>query len=376
MFEPDEQEYIAGNDSLGADSTGTKVSSNDKHEPAYYLKDLPMDSASLANSNKSVEEALFALGYIYKDKLLDYNKSVESFEELIRRFPETEHLLQSYYQLYLVNMKLENQERADYYKGLIVTQYPDTDYAKLLTDPDYFRQLEAKRNRALTLYNETWQQYESGNYYTVYSNSSRALSEFDKPEEVMAKFEYLRALSFGKIDVTDSMLVALDSLIKVYPNTEITPLAQNMLDFWRGPLDSTLVQSEPEKVYDMSIYSFNTRSKQLFALIVRQGGNINVNALKVRISDFNMKSYSIDNLSITSILLDKTTHFIMVGSFDSVESSMKYYRAIMGSDYVFANIDQSLYDGFVITQENYPVLYKDKDLQKYLAFFKQNYLKQ
>lgn len=376
LFQPDEEVVVAEGDSLVADSTGKVIVSNDKHEPGYYLQDLPFDSTSLATSNLKIEEAYFALGYIYKDKLLNLASSVESFEKLTTRYPETKHLLESWYQLYRVNLTLKNQERAEYYKKLIVEQFPDTDYARLITDPEYFKELEAKRNRAVTLYNETWQQYESGQYYTVYSNSSRALSEFDKPKELMAKFEYLQALSLGKIDVTDSMLVALDSLLIKYPNSEIAPMAQNLLSFWRGPLDSTGLQTTPEKVIDISIYNFNKNSKQIFALIVKQEGNININALKVRISDFNMKYYSLENLSITNILLDKTTHFIMVGNFDNIESSMKYYNAILASDYVFANVDKQSYDGFVITQENYPVLYKDKDLEKYLAFFRQKYLKQ
>jgi hypothetical protein len=45
----------------------------------------------------------------------------------------------------------------------------------------------------------------------------------------------------------------------------------------------------------------------------------------------------------------------------------------MSNDYVFANMNKEVFSGFAIAQENYPVFYKDKDLKKYLAFFKKNY---
>lgn len=371
-FEPTE-EYIAENDSIVTDSTGKVIKSNDPLSRDYYLAQLPMTEEQLAASNAKIDPALFALGYIYKDKLQDYPKAIYSFDTLITRFPDTENRLQSLYQLYRLYILQEDEEMAEYYKNLLINEYPDSDYARLLLDPNYYKELEAQRNQAITLYNETYDHYEAGHYYTVYSNTTRALEEFREPMELLAKFEYLRALSLGKIEVVDSLQAALDSLIIKYPNSEVTPLAQNILNYLKGPVDTTRSNIEVEEVFDLSLYNFDPNSKQIFALIVR-GEKVNINALKVRISDFNMKYYSLDNLSITNILLDKTTHFLMVGNFNTIEKSMMYYNAIMSNDYVFSNLeDQELYR-FVIAQENYPVLYKDKDIDKYLAFFKQKYL--
>jgi hypothetical protein len=64
----------------------------------------------------------------------------------------------------------------------------------------------------------------------------------------------------------------------------------------------------------------------------------------------------------------------MVGNFNSIPEALKYYKAIMADDYVFSNLSQDVYNGFILAQENYPVFYKDKDINKYLAFFRENYL--
>jgi len=376
LFEPDEEELLVQSDSTYVDSTGAVIvaKSNDPHSPDFYMQDLPFTEEQLQASNDKIELALYNLGYIYKDKLNNYPTSIESFESLTGRYPETEHKLESYYQLYRLNITLQDHERADYYKNLIVGEYPDSDYAKLITDPEYFKQLQAEQNRAFTMYNETYDHYQSGHFYTVFSNCNRAIKEFEQPPELLAKFEYLRALSMGKIEVVDSLQVALEAMVKKYPDTEVTPLAQNILDYLKGPIDTTST-NVPEIVFDVSMYDFNTRSKQLFAMVV-SGQGVNINALKIRISDYNMKYYSLDNLSITNILLDKTTHFVMVGNFNTIKEAMRYYNSLMQNEYVFANLKDKQFSGFVISQENYPVFYKDKDVEKYLAFFKQNYLEE
>lgn len=372
VFDPTLEEQITELDSISGDST--IFVSNDKHSRAYYLQDIPFTQEQLVISDSLIEEALYNLGFIYKDKLIDSPKAIESFETLLERFPMNKNRLQVYYQLFRIFTNNEDFEKAEIYKNLIIDQYPDSDYAKLLLNPDYYKEIEARLNLAQTLYDETYEHYEAQRYYTVYSNSTRALSEFEEPPELLAKFEYLRAISLGKIEVVDSLQVALEKLVMKYPDSEVTPMAQNILDYLKDPSDTTNTK-KPEEQIDVSIYEFNPDSKQIFALIV-DDNKININAFKVRISDFNKKYYSLLNLSITNILLDASTHFIMVGNFSTIDEAMNYYNAIISNEYVYGSLTKDEYDGFIIAQENYPIFYKDKDLKKYLAFFRQNYFKE
>jgi tetratricopeptide (TPR) repeat protein len=369
VFEPKEIELTEETDSLMTDST--MVVSNDPHTRNYYLQNLPFTEEQMILSDSLIESALYNLGFIYKDNLEDYQKSIESFDTLLGRFPESKHKLEVLYQLNRLYYKLENFEKAEEYKDLIVEYFPDSDYARLLVDPDYFKELEAQKNLANTLYSETYDHYLAGRYFTVFSNSNRALSEFTGPPDILSKFEYLRALSIGKIEVVDSLKTALENLVAKYPGSEVIPLAQNILDYLTNPGDS-ITSKEPEETFDVSLYEFNPKSKQLFALVVNDE-NVNINALKVRISDFNEKFYGLENLSITNILLSSTTHFVMIGNFSTIKDVMNYYNAIMANEYVFANLSKESFSGFAIAQENYPVFYKDKDVKKYLAFFKKNY---
>lgn len=373
MFEiPDDETLLAESDSLTSDST--KVFTNDAHKRDYYIQNLPFTEEEVALSDTMIMDALYNLGFIYKDKLEDYPKSIESFETLLSRFPENEFMLQTYYQLFRIYTREEKFDKAEEYKNLIINGFPDSDYAKLLLDPEYFKELEAQRNIALTFYAETYEHYEDGHYYTVLTNSNKALSTYEEPKEVLARFSYLRALALGKVEVTDSLQVALEKLVVDYPESDVLPLAQNILDYLKGPSDSTNVENaEPEEIVDISMYDLKKGSKQIFALVIGDK-NVNINALKVRISDFNSKFYGLENLNITNILLNANTHFIMIGNFDEVERSMTYYNSLINNEYVFANIDRQQYEGFIISQENYPIFYKDKDVDKYMVFFNKNYV--
>jgi hypothetical protein len=53
---------------------------------------------------------------------------------------------------------------------------------------------------------------------------------------------------------------------------------------------------------------------------------------------------------------------------------MSYFLGILSSKYIFTKLENAgAYFNFVISVENYPVLYKNKDVQQYLRFFEKNY---
>lgn len=367
-----DEELMAG-DSLSSDSAA--VVSTDPFERETYLQNIPVTEEQMAASNKKIEEALFNLGMVYKDKLDNRPRSAGSFEKLLERYPENEYLLETYYHLHGLYADMEDPERAGFYKNLIIENFPESDYAKILTDPEYYKKLEAEKNIVRNLYADTYNAYADGQYYTALANSNRALENYEEPKEFMPKFEFIRALALGRVEVADSLQAALEKMVEKYPDSEVTPLAQNILDYIRGPVDTTAVAIDtiPEIQYDISIYAYKPASKQIFTLMV-DDSRVNVDALKVRISDFNKKNYSLEDLSVTNVVLFGNMQLIMVGNFEDAKKAMVYYRAILKDTYVFSSIKEDAYDVFVLSQENYPVFYKDKDVNKYVAFFNKNYL--
>ncbi|MCD4747068.1 MAG: tetratricopeptide repeat protein [Bacteroidales bacterium] len=368
-----DDEIIAG-DSITSDSTITF--STDPHKRETYLQNIPLTEEQLIASNTNIKDAYYQLGFIYKDKLDNYIKSVEAFEILLNRFPKNDFLLQTYYQLYKLYSILENQERTEHYKNLIITEFPESDYAKLLLDPDYYKELEAKKNIVINLYEETYRAYLNGQYDLVITNSDNAILTYKEPKELLPKFEFLKAISIGKIESVDSLETALEELVVDYSESDVEPIAQNILDYLINPSDTTGVSKESgEDLIDISIYNYKESDNHLFTLVI-DDSKVNVNALKIKISDFNSKFYKLDNLTINSLMLDNDRQIITVGNFKNAEKAYIYYTTILKNQYVFSGLSEEDYLGFAISLDNYPIFYKDKDVDRYMKFFEIKYVQQ
>ncbi len=367
-------------DSVRSDSTsnGPALVTNPK-DRNFYLQKIPLDDEKMAESKEKISQALYHAGFIYKEGLQKNSESIETFSEFQKR-NQVEHELsiQVYFQLYLLYKDQGDDANAQVYKDLILNLYPESDYAKLLLDPDYYKELQKKHHFLADLYEKTYQAYEKGQYTMVVYNSDQAF-ELNKKDELIPKFLYLKAISMAKTDVVDSMTVNLEKLIKQYPDAEVVPLAENILqnlglfnpDADLSP-EELLAKQQMESA--LSIYTINRESEHYFILLV-DGSKVNVNAVKTRISDFHRKSYSLENLNISSLIFDDNWHMITINRFASAEKAMLYYRNILSSVYVFPEGELSNYKPFIISLENYPKLYQDKDVEKYLKLFEKEYLK-
>ncbi len=146
--------------------------------------------------------------------------------------------LLSYYYLYKINLELGQADQAEYYKNLIITQYPESDYAKVLADPEYYSKINAEKNKVNVLYEETYKDYKAGQYFQVIAKSDLAFSLYGDTMELAPKFAYLKAISIGKIDVIDSLVSQLKMIITKYPHSEVKTLSQNIL--------ASIVKENPE----------------------------------------------------------------------------------------------------------------------------------
>jgi hypothetical protein len=123
----------------------------------------------------------------------------------------------------------------------------------------------------------------------------------------------------------------------------------------------------------MKLYKLDENAVHFYVLIVN-GNLVDVDALKIKIADYDSKFHDLENLMVNSLMLDNERQMITVNNFDNSEKAMNYLIGIRDSKYIFTKLENTgeFYD-FVISVENYPVLYKNKDISQYLRFFEKNY---
>ena len=122
---------------MPGDTTGSKgiAKSTNPKDRKFYLQDIPTTPEQITKSTDKIIKAYYNLGFIYIEGLNDYPKSIESFETLMERFPDNKYGTATCYELCQLYKDLENLPKSDFYRNLILTKYPETDFAKLLSQP-------------------------------------------------------------------------------------------------------------------------------------------------------------------------------------------------------------------------------------------------
>lgn len=369
----------------GAESdttAGKGTATSDLRSRDAYLVNLPLTPEKIEISNQQIATALFNAGIIYLEELFDPMEAEKTFETLIARFPADSNVLQAHYHLYRISRDQGDSVQMLAHQNDIINQFPESDYAKILIDPDYKAELEAMSNRVRTMYDETYRAFESGLYRTVIIYSNDALNNY--PEHDLApQFAYLKALALGKTFNPDTMKVELAQLIRNYPGASVIPYA-NMLIGPSATINNTnAATGDPEKEgepagtnlpVDISMYSFDPQTSHFYVLIV-DGKAVNVYGTKVRMTDFNSKNYLPKGLQVNSVVMDENRQMITVSTFDNGEDALKYFDHISSDAYIFSGMPEGTYEQFIISSTNYPIFFREKKTPPYLRFFQQNYQK-
>jgi tetratricopeptide (TPR) repeat protein len=351
--------------------------SKNPKERAFYLQDIPSTPSQIKVSNDTIIQAYYNVGFVYSEGLNDYEHAIEAFQTLNSRFPGNKYNVASDYELYMLYKTLENQPKSDTFKNVILTRYPETDFAKLLVNPNYYKEAQSKRKEVNNLYNDTYTAFTNQQYYMVINNADVALAKYPGDTALIPRFEYLKALSIGKIEVVDSLVAGMKRVMTKYPKSPVTPLAQKVLDYLKNqrnskgePIitDSTTLPKPVSK-----LYTFNPGSIHFF-IIIADNNRVDINALKVRISDFNSKIHSLEPLRVNSLLLEGPQEMITVNNFENDEKAMDYFLSIKDNPYIFTKLENmGNYSVFVISADNYPIFYRSKDIPQYLKFFETYY---
>lgn len=354
--------------------TSAKENIADNKTQAYYLKSIPFTDEQKSKSNLRIIDAYYDLGGVYKEDLQDSQKAIETFEELISRYSSNKYVLNLYYQLYRLYIGLNNDGRANYYKEKIISNYSNSEYAKIIMNPDYQNILKASRNEIEKFYGETFSAYRQGKFGEVIAMVSKADS-FYSSSDLMPRFALLRAYSIGKTKGINDYEHALQGVVAKYPKDDAKAKAQELLDFLKK-MKETIVDSVALKdtlVY-RSPFTFKDSAEHQ-CIIVISAKKLNINEFKLRVANFNQEYFSLSELHVSNVLMDLDHHIVSVKSFQLASKAKDYYDLINQDGKVFKDINPNEYQLFPISTDNYTIFYQQKKMEEYKKFFAENYLK-
>ncbi len=360
---------IADNDTL---EQGERLS---KKDADYYLRDLPLTDSAMAISDSIIKYALFNLGLLYQERLQNFEKAIESHEELLERFPNSKYTLQSYFYLARNHRRMGNSNKADEYQQLILNNFPDSEYAKFIRDPDYFSSLNEQRGEAEQYYEKVWKTYSNNNFQQTVSMADTGMARF-QGSEAEARLALLKAYAKGKMADSTRYAQTLEYVVNNFSRTEPGVQAQVMLQALQNKQQQKTEPKEEqatETQTEQQIYTFEPQQMQLYIAIFEMEG-LSINRIQIAYSDFNKEYFGNKSLSVNSVYLDNTRQMLTISRFDNKEDGLRYYRYVNNNQAIQSYFNAGNAKHFIISVNDYSSFYKNKDVNKYLKFFTTNYL--
>jgi len=356
----------------GTKGNASVKSNKNKKDREYYLQSIPLTPDAIAKSNIKIVDAYYNLGSIYKEQLQNNEKSVETFEELLKRYPENKYKLSSYYQLYRTYLSMNNKVRSDYYKNLILNEYPESEYATIIKDPESAEQVLASRNKVENFYEQTYALYSEGKYSEALANCRRADSLYRK-SPLIPKFAFIKALSIGRTQDIDAFEKALTQITIKYPKDPVKEKAQEMLDAIKRQKSGVTVAAADSTLEGKPKFIFNENGEYYWITIVENGKG-DINKFKTKLSDLNQEAFSTLDLHISNVFLDTEHQLVTVKTFDGKENAMNYLNFMKDKkNNAFKDLLPGTYQTIIISAENYTIFYKEKNIEEYQQFFSQKF---
>lgn len=367
------------NDSVAAAMKELAELEADPHNVEYYLKDIPKTEEQVAICNEIIEEGLYNMGVILKDKLEDYPAAREEFNRLMERYPDNLYMLDVYYNLYLMAVRENDRAEAERWRMMIIDKFPDSAYGKAMTDPDYFTKLREMHARQEGMYEEAYEAYLDNNNRMVHSLTKQM--EEDYPlSGILPKFVFIDALSYLTEGDYTKFKDRLTELLEKWPDTDMTTMAGSIvknlnagkvphqgLGNSRGMIWNLRLSDNQEEEVGADGQPANFErdpEKPHYLVIAFPRDSVNSNQLLYEVARFNFSSFVVKDFDLEPMSFGNIG-LIVIKGFDNLRQ-VERYRTVMGeSDFVLPEGARPI----MISKANFELLLQEgRSFEDYFRF--------
>ncbi len=366
----DTQDTAQAADTTATDSTKTdKVAlkhADDPHYEEYYLKQIPKTDEEILTANNVIQEGLYNMGIILKDKLEDYNSAAYQFNELLDRYPDNVYRLDTYYNMYLMYMRIGEPSTAERYRQLILDNFADSKYGMAMEDPNYIDNLKNMEKVQEQMYEQAYADYLGNNNEGVHEAYAEMMRKYPL-SKIMPKFMFIDALSYVTQKNYDKFKSTLKEMLERYPETDITPTASGIVKqlnkgrqlnggstnargmLWATRLSNDSTATNAEKKFtpfkegkdkpQLFIYAFSTDS-------------VSANQLLYEVAKHNFTSFVVKDFELEQMTFGEIGLLVVKGFANYAE--VAHYRQVMDAD--TAKVIPAQAHPIIISKENFDLL--------------------
>lgn len=369
----------------------------DPHSPAYYLKDLPVTQAQYDSIDSLTALSLLNAGYIFYDGIHNTPRALDCYLRLANDYTSFDQIVQSFYMLYRIYDRQGNTPQANYYRDMVLMGFPDSDFANLIRDNEYYKELMRREGRVEEAYSELYTCYGRKRYSQVVTLSDEA-DDLYAGHPMLPKFHYWKGLALARMGNSSQAFSVLEGIVNTTAETDsIHPLALAQLQYLRSdssrwseelPPDAPVaaeqqpqrrqVVADPEAPNDelppeSQIYRYR-EGQQYYVIVLINDRRIKATELQYKLADFNTLYYANSGYKVNAVLFTDTTQLLTVHRFKTADEAMSYYHHLRQDESPLRQYADADHLEFAISTQNYATFYNRKNPAAYEAFFRKYYL--
>lgn len=335
-------------DALAADSTALEGDSTalaqsaaaaietDPHKPEFYLQQIPKTPADFAASDSLIADAMVNLIYIYKDEVEDRPQALDQTRMFTERFNEDARIIDIWYMWYLTALKENDTEAMDYYRSLIVSRYPQSPQAQIVSDPAYFDKLRQMALEQDSIYERTYEAYKHSRFKEVLSLTEYVEQNYPLTP-LMPRFLFLKSVAIARTKNQDAFIEALRDLVTRYPEHSLSAMAKDFLammgqgmESQKGAMTSNLdelrgQQKEDEKADEQQkTFSAETHVPSVVIMALPQASETLLNELLYQVALFNFTQFLIRDFDLRPMPVFGDGAALRVCGFETLDEANWY----------------------------------------------------
>jgi len=229
-YDEDEESPSEGEETIDEEQALLDSLANDPHHREYYLAQIPFTEEQLAASNQLLSDGLYHGGVAVMEKIQNFPYALKLLLRLLEDFPDYDATSRAdtYYHLFLLYGRMEDEERAEEYRQLLIDSFPDDKKAQLVANPNF--EMIARNGKHIedSLYAAAYQAYQANNYEEVASIYEYHTQNFTEGKH-RARIMFIQAMSLLYSGHQEEFLALLEEIVKTYGKDDVAEMAGSIL---------------------------------------------------------------------------------------------------------------------------------------------------
>lgn len=351
---------------------------NDPHFIEYYLKQIPKTPEEIATANDVIQEGLYNMGVILKDKLEDYPAARKEFNELETRYPDNIYRLDVYYNMYLMAVREDNAALAETWRAKILEDFPESPYGEAMRDPQYFNNLRRMHEVQEGLYEKAYTAYLADDNSEVHELTGLMEKEYPL-SPILPKFVFIDALSYLTEGNNEQFQERLTELLQKWPDTDMTDMASGILKGLKaGRVPNAGISNSRGMIWEIRLsdnageqgedgqpanFERDPNSPQYLVLAFPKD-SVNANMVLYDVARFNFSSFIVKDFDLEQMSFSNIGLLIIKGFANLRE--VEHYRNVMARSEI--NLPSEVRP-IMISKANFELLLREgRSFEEYFRF--------